>query len=235
MCVRCMRGDGMRRLLAGYRHFREDYFETNHSLFEELAQRGQSPRVLVVACSDSRADPAIVTEAAPGDLFVIRNVAALVPPYAPDGRPHGTASALEFGVVGLGVEHVVVLGHSLCGGMRALLDGPYRDGRRLDFLADWVEIAAEARDLALAAVTEAPLEQRGRLVEQRGICISVRNLVTYPWVAERIASGRISVHGWHFDIASGSIDTLDAETGIFAPLDPDAESVRAGVETGRPE
>lgn len=228
MCIGCRRGSAMEKLLSGYRSFRADYFETNHTLFEELAINGQSPRVLVIACSDSRTDPAIITESAPGDLFVIRNVAALVPPYEPDGRSHGTAAALEFAVLGLAVEHIVVLGHRLCGGIRALIQAPYRDGRRFDFLADWVEIAAEARDSALSAVTEVPIEMRERLVEQRGICISVRNLATYPWIAEGIASHRISVHGWHFDIASGSVDTLDPATGIFSPLDPVVESARAG-------
>jgi carbonic anhydrase len=218
----------MEKLLAGYRSFRDDYFETNYTLFEELAINGQAPRVLVIACSDSRSDPAIVTESAPGDLFVIRNVAALVPPYETDGRAHGTAAALEFAVLGLSVEHIVVLGHRLCGGIRALIQGPYRDGRRFDFLADWVEIAAEARDSAFGGVTEASTEVRERLVEQRGICISVRNLATYPWIAERIASGRISVHGWHFDIASGNIDTLDPVTGLFSSLDSAVESARAG-------
>lgn len=231
MCSGCRRGTAMERLLSGYQSFRADYFETNHTLFEELAINGQAPRVLVIACSDSRTDPAIITESAPGDLFVIRNVAALVPPFEPDGRAHGTASALEFAVLGLSVEHIVVLGHRLCGGIRALIQGPYRDGRRFDFLADWVEIAAEARDSALGAVTEVPIEMRERLVEQRGICISVRNLATYPWIAERITSGQISIHGWHFDIASGAIDTLDPVTGIFSPLDPEIEAARAGRTT----
>ena len=217
----------MEKLLSGYHSFRTDYFETNHTLFEELAINGQSPRVLVIACSDSRTEPAIITESAPGDLFVIRNVAALVPPYEPDGRAHGTAAALEFAVLGLSVEHIVVLGHRLCGGIRALMQGAHRDGRRFDFLADWVEIAAEARDSALGAVTEASIEMRERLVEQRSICISVRTLATYPWIAERIVSDHISIHGWHFDIASGNIDTLDPVTGIFSPLDTGIESARA--------
>jgi carbonic anhydrase len=159
---------------------------------------------------------------------VIRNVAALVPSYEPDGLAHGTAAALEFAVLGLSVEHIIVLGHRLCGGIRALIQGPYRDGRRFDFLADWVEIAAEARDSALGAVTEVSIDVRERLVEQRGVCISVRNLATYPWIAERIASGRISIHGWHFDIASGNIDSLDPVTGLFAPIDPAGEIAHAG-------
>ncbi len=227
MCDSCKEGSALKKLLAGFRQFREDYFQTNHTLFEELSIAGQSPRIMIVGCSDSRADPAILTAAEPGDLFVVRNVAALVPPFQPDGRAHGTASALEFGVVGLSVAHIVVLGHSLCGGMRALLEGPMRNGKRLDFLADWIEIAAEARDEALCAVTDAPMEARGRLVEQRGICISVRNLASYPWIAERVARGVLSLHGWHFDIASGSIETLDPETGLFAPLDPATELARA--------
>lgn len=157
--------DALASLALGFDHFHDTYFETNHSLYDELVRDGQSPRVMVIACSDSRSDPALLTEAKPGDLFVVRNVAALVPSYQPDGRPKGTSSALEFGVRGLEVEHVVVLGHAFCGGIRALTESSHTGSERFEFLSDWVEIAAEARDAAAGAVTDAPPELRARIAE----------------------------------------------------------------------
>lgn len=199
--------EALRRLTAGFEHFHDTYFETNHSLYDELVRDGQSPRVMIIGCSDSRADPALLTEAEPGDLFVIRNVAALVPPYGPDDRPKGTSAAIEFAVRGLEVEHVIVLGHALCGGIRALMEQDH-SRPRFEYLSTWVEIAAAARDDVAAAVTDAPPELRARMVEQAAIGISVRNLMGFPWIAERVSQGKLAVHGWYFDLARGELLAL---------------------------
>lgn len=200
--------EALRRLTAGFDHFHTAYFETNHSLYDELVREGQSPRVMIIGCSDSRTDPALLTEAQPGDLFVVRNVAALVPPYGPDDRPKGTSAAIEFGVRGLEVEHVIVLGHALCGGIRTLMEQGPGSARRFEFLSTWVEIAAAARDDAAVAVTDAPPELRARMVEQAAVAISVGNLMGFPWIAERVAQGRLAVHGWYFDLARGELLAL---------------------------
>jgi carbonic anhydrase len=200
--------DALKRLTAGFDHFHNTYFETNHSLYDELVRDGQSPRVMIIGCSDSRTDPALLTEAQPGDLFVVRNVAALVPPYGPDDRPKGTSAAIEFGVRGLEVEHIIVLGHALCGGIRALMEQDHSGSRRFEFLSTWVEIAAAARDAAAIAVTDAPPELRARMVEQAAIAISARNLMGFPWIAERVAEGRLAVHGWYFDLPRGELMAL---------------------------
>lgn len=199
--------DALKRLTAGFDHFHNAYFETNHSLYDELVREGQSPRVMIIGCSDSRTDPALLTEAQPGDLFVVRNVAALVPPYGPDDRPKGTSAAIEFGVRGLEVEHVIVLGHALCGGIRTLMEHGH-GAPRFEFLSSWVEIAAAARDDVAVAVTDAPPELRARMVEQAAVAISVRNLMGFPWIAERVAQGRLAIHGWYFDLAGGELLAL---------------------------
>src|SRR5262249_49855235 len=137
----------MERLIEGFRRFRRESWPHYRELFEALGTRGQSPRAMVIACSDSRVDPPMLFRAAPGELFTVRNVANLVPPYAPDAAYHGTSAALEFAVRTLRVDHVVVLGHERCGGITALLQSPQSPG---DFVGSWVQIAAPARERALA-------------------------------------------------------------------------------------
>ncbi|MEW5727553.1 MAG: carbonic anhydrase, partial [Pseudomonadota bacterium] len=136
----------MERLIEGFRRWRETYFEQNKELFEALVQKGQAPKVLLIGCCDSRVDPGLIFGAAPGDIFVLRNVANLIPPYAPDTGLHGTSAAVEFAVRGLEVEHIVVLGHARCGGVRALVEGSSEG----DFIQSWMSIASSARARALA-------------------------------------------------------------------------------------
>ncbi|MFN4088654.1 MAG: carbonic anhydrase [Alphaproteobacteria bacterium] len=201
----------LQRLIDGFEDFRREYFEQHTALFEAL-RVGQRPKVLIIGCSDSRADPAILTRAQPGDLFIVRNVAAIVPPYAPDGSHHGTSSAIEFAIRVLAVEHVVVLGHGMCGGMRALAEP---EAVRLEFMSDWVDLMAEARD----AVMRAGLPEAERLptLEKAAVLCSVRNLVTFPWLRARLEKGDLSLHGWYFDIGAGELLAFDAETATFVP------------------
>jgi carbonic anhydrase len=207
------RSSGLRRLVDGFSRFREQHFEQDHSLFDALLE-GQRPEVMVIACSDSRTDPAIVCGARPGDLFVVRNVAALVPPYRADHQPHGTASAIEFGVVALGVKDVIVLGHSFCAGVRCLLGHDHSE-HRFEFVADWVEIAAPVREEMAGLVTEAGRDIIARRAEQATVLCSLRHLAAYPFMADRLAAGRIALHGWYFHFGWGLLQAAKSPDGPF--------------------
>jgi carbonic anhydrase len=193
-------------LIAGYRRFREETWPQQRARFEALAAEGQRPHTMVIACSDSRVDPQMIFSAAPGELFVLRNVANLVPPYLPDALFHGTSAAVEFAVRVLQVDRIVVMGHALCGGIRALLDGAPPEAR--DFVAGWMGIAARARALALRC--DAP-EQRQEIAEHEAVRISLANLMTFPWIAEAVAAGRLSLHGAHFGVATGRLVLVPGE------------------------
>jgi carbonic anhydrase len=202
----------MQRLLDGYQRFRAQHWPAQHRAFEALATRGQSPRALVVACIDSRVDPAMIFDTAPGETLTVRNVANLVPPYAPDAAYHGTSAALEFGVRVLEVPHLMVLGHGLCGGVRALLDGAPDNAH--EFVAPWMSIAWPARVRALQCRSA---EERQRCCEHEVIKISLANLMTFPWVAERVAAGRLELHGAWSDIFTGALMTLQPDAS-FVPV-----------------
>ena len=193
----------MERLIKGYHRFRRDIWPERRRVFEELADDGQQPRVMVISCADSRVDPGMIFDAGPGELFVVRNVAALVPPYAPDGAYHGTSAALEFGVRVLKVRDIVVMGHGLCGGVRALLEGAPPEAS--DFIAPWIGLAARARERAMAAPEG---EERQRLGEWETVRLSLDNMMGFPWIAERVASGDLTLRGTHFDIRSGELTLL---------------------------
>jgi carbonic anhydrase len=199
----------MEDLLEGYRSFRQSVWPERRKLFEELAEIGQRPQAVVVACSDSRVDPTMIFNVAPGELFVIRNVAALIPPYAPDAACHGTSAALEFAVTVLGVPNLIVLGHGMCGGVRALLQPAEAPS---DFVAPWVSIARAARDRVLACAPADPQTE----CEHEVIKLSLANARTFPWIAEREANGRLRLHGASFDIRYGVLELL-GPGGAFAP------------------
>ncbi|MFT0859378.1 carbonic anhydrase [Ancylobacter sp. G4_0304] len=200
-------------LLDGYRRFRNTSWPERKALFEKLALKGQSPQTLVIACSDSRVDPTMIFDAGPGELFVVRNVANLVPPYsAPDHTHHGTSAALEFAVRVLEVSSIVVLGHALCGGARALLDGAPEAAP--DFLQDWINIASPASGIA-RQLSDDPVEQR-RVVEHLCVKLSLKNLETFPWVKERLDDGRLVLHGAYFAVATGVLERLRPD-GTFSP------------------
>jgi carbonic anhydrase len=203
----------MDRLIEGYRRFRAETWPRERGRFEALAERGQRPRAMVIACSDSRVDPQMIFGAAPGELFVVRNVANLVPPYAPDAAYHGTSAALEFGVRVLGVRDLLVLGHGLCGGVRALLEGAPAEAA--DFVAPWMRIAGAARGRALACE---PADARQEACEHEVVRLSLANLLTFPWLREAVEAGRLRLHGLHFDVRTGVLTALGAEGGGFAAV-----------------
>jgi carbonic anhydrase len=201
----------MEDLIHGYRRFRAGTWRAERSRFEELSRLGQRPRALVIACSDSRTDPQMVFNAAPGELFVIRNVANLAPPYGPDDQPHGVSSAIEFAVRTLRVRDIVVMGHAMCGGIKALLDGTPPE--LSDFVAQWVRIAEPARQRAM---TVRP-ERRHDFCEHESVRLSLDNLMTFPWIRAAVEAGEMKLHGCFFDIRSGVLERL-GEDGVFRPI-----------------
>lgn len=202
----------MQDLLSGYRRFRHTVWPGRRERFEALAQRGQKPETLVIACSDSRVDPAMVFDAGPGEIFIVRNVANLVPPFEDDTAFHGTSAAIEFAVRVLAVKKIIVMGHAMCGGIHALLHPA--SAEKLDFMSAWVSIAAEARDRVLAC--EPVEEKQQQLCEFEAIKLSLRNLRTFRWIERRVDAGELQLYGTLFDIRSGVLSILN-EDGTFAP------------------
>jgi carbonic anhydrase len=198
----------MNALLEGHARFRNGYWRRHQKRFSVLARDGQSPAALVIACADSRVAPELIFDCAPGEIFVVRNVSALVPPYAPDTGNHGTSAALEFAVTMLEVRSIVVLGHTQCGGIRALMHGP--DGDHGDFIESWMAIAHRAR----ARVCDAPdasaqdFDTLCRRCEVETILVSLANLLTFPWIASRVAAGNLTLDGMHFNVLTGKLDRI---------------------------
>lgn len=209
--------DEIQKLIDGFSRFRAEHYESNDSLYQRLTREGQSPRVMIIACCDSRVDPAIITDCNPGDLFVVRNVANLVPPYETGGHYHGTSAALEFAVRGLKVRDVIVLGHSRCGGIQALMTGSQGADGVGQFIAPWMAIAAEARDL-LPAIQGEPDLAATRRCEQAAIQISLRNLLSFQWVQERVQAGSLRIHGWYFDMEQGQLLRYNPSTSGYEKL-----------------
>jgi len=206
----------LQKLIRGFKRFQKSYFKSDDVLYEQLG-KGQIPKVLVVGCCDSRVDPAIITDCRPGDLFVVRNVANLIPPYEPDLRYHGVSSAVEYAVQVLKVEHIIVLGHSHCGGIDALM-------RRSDeipfgeFIDHWVAIAQPAKDAVQRDMGHKSPELQCRACEQAAILISLENLLSFPWVAERVKAETLAVHGWYFDLMAGQLQCYHPDTGTFEKM-----------------
>lgn len=206
----------LERFIIGFRTFKDDYFGTDNSRFEPLKQ-GQSPKTMIIGCSDSRVDPAILTNCAPGDIFTVRNVANLVPPYEEDGGRHGVSAALEFAVCHLGVEHIIVLGHSQCGGINALMAGSC--GCKGDsFISNWMSIAAPAREKVLAELPGKDSKLQQRAAEQAAILLSLENLHSFPWIDQRVKAGTLSLHGWYFDLNAGELSEYRQGSGKFQKI-----------------
>jgi len=205
-----------KQLIAGFQRFRKRSFVDDEAQFHDLVQFGQTPSTLVVGCCDSRVDPALILDCAPGDLFVIRNVANLVPPAENQGHYHGTSAALEFGVRNLAVQHIIVLGHAQCGGIHALLEGGV--AKDDSFIAEWMRIADAAREQIEQELAGASSEVRHRACEQQAILVSLNNLMTFPWIRERVEQGRLTLHGWYFDIERGELLGYNTTTRQFETL-----------------
>lgn len=204
----------MDRLIEGFLCFRETYYERHRPLFDALARGGQSPQAMVISCCDSRVDPGRIFSTGPGEIFVVRNVANLVPPYAPDDAYHGTSAALEFAVKSLQVEHIIVLGHTRCGGVRALLN----EQAGGEFITPWMAMAKPAADRVLADAAGKTADEVQRLCEQQTVRVSLANLMTFPWIRERVEAGKAFIHGWYFDLETGDLYWIDQTTGQFSAV-----------------
>ena len=209
--------DALGNLLAGYRRFRATRYEAEKARWRALAE-GQAPRAIVIACCDSRADPATIFDTDPGEIFVVRNVANLVPPFEGGGGRHGVSAALEFAVTQLEVEEIVVMGHERCGGIHAALTGKFHDAPHGEggFVATWMsQIDERAAEIAASHGTG---EDAARVLEEVAIRQSLANLRTFPFVAEREQRGAIKVVGCHFSISEGQLYMLDEAEDVFRPV-----------------
>ena len=196
------------KLIRGLEKFRRESFPAYREHYRKLVDEGQKPSTLFIGCSDSRVVPDLLTGAMPGDLFIVRNVGNLVPPFEPDSGHHGVSAGIEYAVLVLGVTDIVVCGHTHCGAMRALYDAPNPDAPNV---SRWLELAHGAR------LDEALSEDMLRRTEQRSVTIQLERLLSFPIVAERVERGELSLHGWHYVIEEGRVDVLDVEAGEFRP------------------
>lgn len=200
-----------------YRRFKFRHFAQNQDHYETLASFGQNPEVMMVSCCDSRVDPETIFAAMPGEMFVVRNVANLVPPFETNGKYHGVSAALEFAALNLRVKHIVIMGHSGCGGVRACLEHDAARQTEAQFIKNWMSMLDDARDRVLASGTPAGPAQRAML-EREAVKTSLANLRTFPCIQILEGKGRVNLHGAYFDIASGTLQVLNAATGEFTDV-----------------
>ncbi|MBR6624696.1 MAG: carbonic anhydrase [Mailhella sp.] len=213
------------RLSSGFRRFQHRWYHPDEPLFKEL-KCGQKPQALVIACSDSRVDPALLTDSRPGDLFILRNVANLVHPYVPGGGALSQNAAIEYAVKHLKVQDIIVMGHACCGGIKALVSARARilAGEHLpeadedEFIGPWVKVAVRALEQAEEGMGEASLADKSRACELWSVRLSLENLLTFPWVKEAVEEGRLALHGWYFDLQSGELLEFDQKEQAFRPL-----------------
>ncbi len=201
-------------LLDGYEIFRRGKFLSERERYHELAELGQTPDTMVIACCDSRAAPEIIFNALPGEIFVLRNVANIVPPYQPDGEHHSTSAALEFAVQSLKVKNIVVLGHGRCGGIRAALDPAVEPLSPGDFIGTWMELLAPAAE-AISGNKWLTDSERQTALERISIRHSIENLRTFPCVSILEGRDRLQLHGMWFDISTGELWIMDSDSGDF--------------------
>lgn len=207
-----------KNLLDGYRRFRSDQWAVQRKRWDELKD-GQSPKVMIIACSDSRVDPTQIFDTNPGETFIVRNVAALVPPFETKPGLHGVSAALEFAVEFLKVEEIVVMGHGSCGGCQAALSQQMQDmpPGKGGFIANWITLLDEARAKVVAEHGSADIPAAQLAMEHEGVKVSLSNMRTFPYIKEKEASGKIKLIGAWFAISTGTLHVLDSATGTFAP------------------
>lgn len=204
------------KFIDGIVNFQQQHFGENPKLASTLIE-GQKPQALLIGCCDSRVDPAVLLNCDLGDLFILRNIANLVPPYLKNDDYHGVSSSLEYAVCHLEVSDIIILGHSECGGIEALMKAT-ENGDLGEFIGKWVNIAAPARDKVLEDLPEAPRDKQARACEKEAILISLKNLMTFPWIKERVAKGQLSIHGWYYNIKTGQLRYYNQLTEEFEIL-----------------
>ena len=202
-----------KHLLEGYKAFATQRLPTEQTRFRELSVKGQSPEVMVIGCCDSRVSPEVIFDVGPGELFVVRNIANLVPVYQPDGTAHGVSAALEYAVTVLKVKHIVVLGHAQCGGIRAFVDKiePLTPG---DFIGKWMQMFIKPGEVVEQREHES-MAQFVERIEKAAVFRSLENLMTFPFVRKAVESGQMQTHGAYFGVAEGSLFVLDKTTKEF--------------------
>jgi len=207
------------RLISGYRRFRENAWTPKLERWRELRE-GQQPEVMIIACSDSRVDPAQIFDTDPGEMFVVRNVAAMVPPFETNPGHHGVSAALEFAVQVLGVKEIVVMGHGMCGGCRAALTQDLKGAEPGEggFIADWIKLLDDARE-PVAAKYGTTGRVAERAMEQAGVKVSLDNLRTFPCIRRKERDGQLRLRGAFFAISDGQLHLLDEATGEFSIVD----------------
>jgi len=196
-----------RKIIQGYRVFREKYVLGENSGMQYLAHNGQQPKLMIVACCDSRVDPALILQCDPGDLFVVRNVANIIPPFEKDEAHHGTSAALEFGIRFLQVEHLIILGHSQCGGIHALLNQAELSDN--DFINNWVSLVKCHKNT----------HQNTDDFAKRALLDSYQNCLTFPWIKQKVEDQTLKIHVWFFDIKEGEIFTYSQSHKQYIPLE----------------
>jgi len=204
-------------LIDGYAAFASGRLQTEQHRYRELAEQGQSPEIMVIGCCDSRVSPEVIFDARPGELFVVRNVANLVPPYTPDDAQRAVSAALEFAVQALKVKHIVVLGHAQCGGIRAYAE-PGKPLSPGDFIGNWMALIAPAADAAGPAARFASPGEYLAHLERVSVIKTIDNLMTFPCVRILVERGRLTLHGAYFGVALGELSVLDRQTGEFHPV-----------------
>ncbi len=208
----------IKKLIQGYGEYRNHYFRENYDLLHKLGTEGQSPKTAFITCCDSRFNPLLITNSNPGDLFIIRNVAALVPPFQEVRGCHGTSAAVEYAVRHLEVEDIIVMGHSDCGGVKSLLSDQEIEDKE-SFIPAWMNIAKQAREDVLHEHPDADKPDRLPCAcEQEVIKLSLKNLATFPWVKERLESKKLALHGWYYDLVSGEVLSYRPETNHYKPV-----------------
>ncbi|GAA5108043.1 carbonic anhydrase [Bartonella jaculi] len=212
------------RLLNGYWSFVKNHFSYKTAHYQQLALEGQKPEVLVIACCDSRAVPETIFDAKPGEIFTLRNVANLVPPFSPDNQYHATSAAIEHAVQLLEVKHIVVFGHAHCGGVSTALKGTCKSLSSNDFIGQWISLLAPAAQTVISNESLTLPEQQTAL-EQLSIRYSLRNLETFPWIKTRKEQGILTLHGVWFDISSGELWNMEQETGCFVRVEVGEDEV----------
>jgi carbonic anhydrase len=198
-----------KKILQGYQSFREMYTQGGQTIMQQLADEGQRPQTMIVACCDSRVDPALILQCEPGDLFVVRNVANIIPPYEKDKGHHGTSAALEFGICYLNVKHLIILGHSQCGGIHAMLNE--NSLHQNDFISTWVNLI----NIDIDRNNDHCVDDCAK----RSLLSSYQNALTFPWIKERIEQKQLAVHVWYFDIKKAEIYNYTSHNDAFELLD----------------
>ncbi len=212
--------NAVEKLIEGYQDFLSHYLDKQNDSYRKWAANNQQPKVMMISCSDSRVNPNIITHAGLGEIFTVQNVANLVPPYkAGKDTHHSTSSAIEFAVNYLGVEHIIIMGHSKCGGIRALMEGQTKaiDGS-YSFISTWMEIVAKARDHVNKIAPEESLDERCHMCEKQAVLTSLDNLRSFPWVKEKINNGNLQIHAWYFNLEDGRLKEYHTDKQEFIPI-----------------